>query len=126
MTATRSLAIAVLLVSSPALAQEPSPRDPIAAEADYKAGIAKEPKNGPCRINYGLMLARHGRIGESVVQLQTVLTPSEVHFNIACVYEFEHRPEMAKIEYREALALDPNFKDAKEKLSSLGDLMQEE
>src|ERR1700677_2828542 len=38
MTATRSLAIAVLLVSSPALAQEPSPRDPIAAEALFERG----------------------------------------------------------------------------------------
>jgi Tfp pilus assembly protein PilF len=60
------------------------------------------------------------------VQLQTVLTQAEVHFNLAAVYELEHRPEMAKIEYKQALALDPNFKDAKEKLASLGDLVDEE
>lgn len=96
--------------------------DPSNAERHYKAGIAKDPANEPCRINYGLMLARHGRIGEAVLQLQAVLSPAEVHFNIAAVYELEHRPEMAKLEYRQALALDPNFSDARAKLATLGDL----
>src|SRR5580700_10860166 len=38
MTGTRSLALALLLVSAPALAQEPAPRDPIAAEALFERG----------------------------------------------------------------------------------------
>ncbi|MGD0527784.1 MAG: hypothetical protein ABSE49_21805 [Polyangiaceae bacterium] len=38
MTATRSLALALLLVSAPALAQSPAPRDPIAAEALFERG----------------------------------------------------------------------------------------
>jgi hypothetical protein len=38
MTATRSLALALLLVSVPAIAQEPAPRDPIAAEALFERG----------------------------------------------------------------------------------------
>jgi hypothetical protein len=38
MTVTRSLALAALLVSSPALAQESSARDPIAAEALFERG----------------------------------------------------------------------------------------
>jgi tetratricopeptide (TPR) repeat protein len=96
--------------------------NPVGAEADYKLGIAKEPTNQACRVNYGLMLARHGRMGESMIQLQAVLAPSEVHYNIAEVYELQKRPEMAKIEYQQALALDPNFKDAREKLASLGDM----
>src|SRR5581483_3933607 len=29
------------------------------AENAYQKGIAKDPKNRPCRTNYGLMLARH-------------------------------------------------------------------
>jgi hypothetical protein len=38
MTVTRSLALALLLVSAPALAQEPTTRDPIAAEALFERG----------------------------------------------------------------------------------------
>ena len=93
---------------------------PIDAEQDYKRGIAKEPGNAPCRVNYGLMLARRGRIAEATVQLQAVLNPAEVHFNLATVYELQHRREMAKLEYRRAVDLDPNFVDAREKLASLG------
>jgi tetratricopeptide (TPR) repeat protein len=100
--------------------------NPAGAEADYKKGIAKDPTNEPCRINYGLMLARNGRIGEATVQLQAVLSPAEVHYNLATVYELQHRKEQAKIEYRQALALDPNFADAREKLASLGDYADED
>ncbi|HWE97444.1 MAG TPA: tetratricopeptide repeat protein [Tepidisphaeraceae bacterium] len=93
--------------------------NPNAAEADYKRGIAKDPGNEPCRVNYGLMLARRGRTGEAVVQLQTVLTPAQVHYNLASVYELQHRKAQAKQEYQKSLELDPNFDDAKAKLASL-------
>jgi len=99
---------------------------PAEAEFDYKQGISKDPTNEPCRINYGLMLARHGRTGEAVIQLQAVLTPAQVHFNLAEVYEIAHRTEMAKIEYEESLALDPTFIDARNKLASLGEMFDEE
>jgi tetratricopeptide (TPR) repeat protein len=100
--------------------------NPNGAEADYKRGIASDPANEACRVNYGLMLARHGRIGEATIQLQAVLPPAQVHYNIATVYFLQHRPEQAKIEYQEALALDPNFADAREKLASLGDYADED
>ena len=96
--------------------------NPSGAEADYKKGIAKDPTNEPCRVNYGLMLARHGRVGEATIQLQAVLPTAEVHYNLATVYELSNRKEMAKLEYEEALASDPNFAEAREKLASLGDV----
>jgi tetratricopeptide (TPR) repeat protein len=96
--------------------------NPVGAEADYKKGVAKDPTNEPCRVNYGLMLARHGRIGEATIQLQAVLSPAEVHYNLATVYELEQRKEMAKLEYQEAVASDPNFAEARNKLASLGDV----
>jgi Tfp pilus assembly protein PilF len=68
------------------------------------------------------MLARHGRIGEATIQLQAVLSPAEVHYNLATVYELEQRKEMAKLEYQEAVASDPNFAEARNKLASLGDV----
>src|SRR5690242_5125634 len=56
------------------------------AEKAYRKGIERDPKNVPCRVNYGLMLARDNRIAEATIQLQAVLTPAEVHYNLASVY----------------------------------------
>lgn len=92
---------------------------PQQAEVDYQHGIAKDPTNEPCRVNFGMMLARHGRIGEAELQLQAVLSKAEVHYNLAAVYELQHRKELAKLEYQKSLDADPTFVDAKEKLASL-------
>ncbi len=90
-----------------------------AAEAAYLKGIEKDSKNVPCRTNYGLMLARIGRTGEAMVQLQIVLTPAEVHYNLASVLEAQGKREQAKVEYKKALEVDPEFKDAQTRLSAL-------
>src|SRR5262249_44549698 len=39
---------------------------PEEAEKVYRKGIAADAKNSPCRVNLGLLLARRGRIGESL------------------------------------------------------------
>jgi tetratricopeptide (TPR) repeat protein len=89
------------------------------AEAAYLRGIRKDPKNNPCRVNYGLMLARRGRFNEATLQLQAVLTPAEVHYNLASVYEWMGRKEQAKLEYRKALHLDPKMSDAQARLDAM-------
>jgi len=89
------------------------------AEADYRRGIEKDPKNESCRVNYGLMLARHNRMNEAVLQLQSVLSPAEVHYNLAGVYRKQGRNDLAKSEYQEAVDLDPNFADAKTRLAEI-------
>lgn len=90
-----------------------------AAKAAYLKGIAKDPKNEPCRVNYGLMLARQDRTTDAIEQLRTVLTPAEVSYNLASVHEQRGRKEQAKLEYRKALALDPDLNDAKQRLAAL-------
>lgn len=89
------------------------------AEDAYRKGISRDPSNVPCRVNYGLMLARKGRIAEGQVQLSAVLQPAEVHYNIGSVYEATGRKEEAKAEYRAALAADPQFVDAVTRLNEL-------
>lgn len=42
------------------------------------------------------------------------------HMRLASIYEKKNRPDLAKAEYRKALALDPKFKEAKDALSKLG------
>lgn len=89
------------------------------AERAYKMGIEREPANQPCRVNYGLMLARSGRIEQAVSQLSAVLKPAEVHYNLGSVYEQLGRKEQAEAEYRKALELDPQFWEARARLAKL-------
>lgn len=89
------------------------------AEAAYLAGVKRDPMSGPCRVNYGLMLARHGRFNEAVLEMQQVLSEAEVHYNLAAVYEGMGRREQAKIEYKKALAADPQLTDAQAKLDAI-------
>ena len=89
------------------------------AEAAYLKGIQKDARHVACRVNYGLMLVRRGRVSEGRLQLQAVLTPAEAHYNVGSAYEALGRPEQAKLEYRTALQLDPEFADAQSRLDEL-------
>lgn len=89
------------------------------AESAYQAGVAKDPANRNCRINYGLMLARTGRVNEASAQLRAVLTEAQVHYNLGSVHEQQGRREQARTEYHKALELDPNLVDAQSRLAAM-------
>lgn len=89
------------------------------AEQAYQRGIQKDPTASACHVNYGLMLVRRGRVGEGKLQLGAVLKPAEVHYNLGSVYESQGKKAQAKAEYRQALALDPQFTDATTRLGEL-------
>jgi tetratricopeptide (TPR) repeat protein len=89
------------------------------AETDYQRGIAKDPTNEPCRINYGYMLARHHRINEAYLQFAAVLPAAQAHYNLGTVYEAEARKEEARAEYKKAADIDPEMTDAAQKLAML-------
>lgn len=95
--------------------------NPSAAEGAYRKGIARDPSNEPCHVNFGLMLARHGRPAEGLLQLQAVLPPAQAHYDLASLYQMMGRKKEAKAEYAKALEIDPQFDDAKSKLALLGD-----
>jgi tetratricopeptide (TPR) repeat protein len=86
------------------------------AEAAYKRGIAADPEDHSCRVNYGLMLARHGREAEGMEQLQGVMKPAEAHYSLGTAYEQAGEAEKAKQEYRKALELDPTMQAARDKV----------
>ncbi len=92
---------------------------PEEAESAYRRGIEKDARNQPCQVNYGLMLARAGRINEAMIHLQSVLTPSQVHYNLGSAYEQVGKREQARLEYRKSLDLDPATVDARTRLSTL-------
>lgn len=89
------------------------------AERAYQKGIARDGRNVACRVNYGLMLARQDKINEAILQFQAVLSPAEVHYNLASIYETKGRNDQARAGYRKAIQLDPQFRDAKERLAAL-------
>lgn len=89
------------------------------AEWTYKTGIKRDSSNVSCRTNYGLMLARLGRVDEAKEQLSAVLTPAEVHYNLASVFELQGKTEQARAEYERALELDPKFWEAQSRLTKL-------
>jgi tetratricopeptide (TPR) repeat protein len=89
------------------------------AEAAYQRGISRDPTEQTCHVNYGLLLAAAGQIQEALEQFQAVLSPAEAHYNIGSVYEQQGHKEDAKVEYRKALALDPNLSDAQKRLDAM-------
>ncbi len=89
------------------------------AEWAYTMGIERDSDSAPCRINFGLMLARQGQIDQGVSQMRLALSEAEVHFNVGSVHEGQGRTELARTEYRKALELDPKLKDAAVRLQKI-------
>lgn len=92
---------------------------PQEAEAAYRKGIEADPANKPCRRNYGIMLARQGRVEEAQQQLQAAMPAALAHYNIGSVFEQQGKVREAKEQYEKALALDPKLEDAKLRLIRL-------
>jgi superkiller protein 3 len=93
--------------------------DAESAEKSFQAGIDRDVSNQACRVNYGLLLTRQGRIDEAKAQFGAVLSPAEAHYNIASVYQQQGKKEAARAEYQEAIKTDPNFVDAQTRLAEL-------
>lgn len=89
------------------------------AEQAYQRGITSNPQNQACRVNFGLMLARAGRLAEATVQLQQVLPEAQVYYNIGSVLEGQGRRIDAREHYRKALQADPQLLEAQTRLASL-------
>ena len=89
------------------------------AEKAYMEGIRRDPKSLPCRTNYGLMLARSGRIPEAEAQLAFVLKPDQVRYNLATVYEQKGEMAQAKEELEKAIEINPKNKEAQTRLANM-------
>lgn len=91
----------------------------VEAERAYRKGIERDGRSQPCRVNYGLMLARQGRTDEARQQLCTVLKPDEVAYNLAAVYEQAGDLLQAKSELQRAVQANPRNLAAQAKLAAL-------
>ncbi len=89
------------------------------AEAAFKAGLAKDGKCEPCRVNYARLLARRGQLDDAAAQLSAVLTPAEVQFDLGSVAEQQGDAATAAARYKRALELDPKLTDAQLRLAAV-------
>jgi tetratricopeptide (TPR) repeat protein len=89
------------------------------AEKAYQEGIARDSSNVSCRVNYGLFLAKEGRIEDAAAQWRAVLSEAQVHYNLGSIYEQQNKRDQAKNEFRQALQHDANLVDAKTRLAAL-------
>jgi tetratricopeptide (TPR) repeat protein len=92
---------------------------PTLAKQTYLKGIAKDPKNAPCRTNYGIMLARDGKIADALRMWNPVLTDAQMHYNLASLYQKDGRKTEAKAEFQKALDSDPSLIDARARLAQM-------
>jgi len=89
------------------------------AEKTYQEGVAKDPTNASCRVNFGLFLAREGRTEEAAAQWRAVLTEAQIHYNLGSIYEQQNKRELARTEFRQALQHDANLAEARTRLAAL-------
>ena len=92
---------------------------PKEAEAAYRKGIAAKGDVASCRVNYGLLLARQGRIDAAEEQLLAVLPPEQAWYNIGAACERQGDKATAAAAYRKALAHQPEFAPARERLAGI-------
>ena len=82
------------------------------AEAAYLRAIRANPSHTRARANYGLMLARHGRVNEAMLHLRTAMSETDAHYHVAVILERQGKVSRARKEFEKALDLDPTNVDA--------------
>jgi Tfp pilus assembly protein PilF len=82
------------------------------AEAAYLRGMQTDPSNVRVRTNYGLMLARHGRTNEAILQLRAAMPLADAYYNVAVVLEAQGKKARARREFQRALDTDPDHVEA--------------
>ena len=80
--------------------------DPSNYKAFYNRGLAKA-----CLENYASAI-------EDFLRVLELKNFAECHYVLGLAYEYKRMPEDAKREFREALKLDPEYKDAKNRLEN--------
>jgi tetratricopeptide (TPR) repeat protein len=89
------------------------------AEVAYLRAVNRDPTNKAARVNYGILLAKRDRFDEAEAQLSQALKPAEVQYDLASVYELKRNFRAATAGYEKAIALDPNFVPAQQRLENL-------
>jgi Tfp pilus assembly protein PilF len=89
------------------------------AEAAYARGVQQDPANARVRTNFGLMLARHGRTNEALIQLRAAMPEADAYYNVGVILEAQGKKARAKREFQRAIDADPSHVDAELHLATI-------
>jgi Tfp pilus assembly protein PilF len=91
------------------------------AEPYLRQSVVLQPANARFRNNLGLVLGHMGRVDEALVEFRAAGNEADAQFNMAFIYASQERTEEAKECFRNALAIDPTHRRAREALASFDD-----
>jgi tetratricopeptide (TPR) repeat protein len=105
------------------------------AIAAYQNSIRLDPKYSQAYINLGLAQLEIGQSGEAAKAFQQAIAlpdqPAEAattrtiaHYNLAIIFNREGKPDQARQQVEQALALTPQFTQAEELLKQLDPIQQ--
>ena len=87
---------------------------------DLALAVKLEPENRQFINTYGFALCRNGKFEESYKVFIKINEPAKAHYQVARMMEHVGKKEEAREHLIKALANQPDFPDAKEMLTSLG------
>jgi Tfp pilus assembly protein PilF/TolB-like protein len=93
-----------------------------AAEQEFRAALAADPKNASGHRELAEIYRRRGRLDEAVQELKSSLASRDsaaVRVVLARIYLEQKKPNLARSEVEKAVKLAPNYPDAKELLDHL-------
>lgn len=88
------------------------------AEPFLRRSVELQPANALYRNNLGLVLGHMGRVEEALVEFRAGGNEADAMFNMAFIYASQERTEESKACFRNALAIDPTHRRAREALAS--------
>ncbi len=93
-----------------------------AAEQEFRAALAADPRNASGHRELAEVYRRRGKLDEAVQELKLSLAARDsaaVRVVLARVYLEQKKPELARVEVEKAVKLAPNYPEAKELLEHL-------
>jgi tetratricopeptide (TPR) repeat protein/TolB-like protein len=94
-----------------------------AAEQEFRAVIAADPKSASAHRELADIYRRQGRLDDAVKELQLCLASRDSAIErtmLARIYLEQKKPDLARAEVEQAVKLAPNYAGAKELLAHLG------
>jgi len=89
------------------------------ARAELGNAINLQNNFGRAHANLAIVLAKQGDYEKSLESFRKADSPADAHYNLACMYQFAGRTDLASTYYKQALRFQPEFPAAQRALKSI-------